>query len=327
MIDYLFTGSACWRSSESVTGQEGECGAGLQRAWPLQFQPLSCQQLLQRRLGQLLLHLPCWSVSAQQQWSIISLYSRYIFEKWIGFSEHVLPPITWILFYWEIQSELFDEICHCYQLVNIYSNSTETRCTMIWISSNMTIFHNPIIVYVLTSLLTPPMMWQQSSSFPVASLCFTGYYGTNCTDVCSLNPCEHKSTCTRKLSSSRGYTCDCPSNYFGHYCEKKYCFPCLCVTVCLDRHSCSWTVCFLNLQVKLTKPIMCIPAGLTCHVREVGGVTKPAAPVTVRQTRDLTRTATKPVESVAVRWVYWPAFRWEAFLKTDKYWQQGTCWS
>ncbi|XP_023269936.1 cadherin EGF LAG seven-pass G-type receptor 2 [Seriola lalandi dorsalis] len=56
--------------------------------------------------------------------------------------------------------------------------------------------------------------------------CLSGYYGTNCTDVCSLNPCEHESTCSRKLSSSHGYTCDCPSNYFGHYCEKKTDLPC-----------------------------------------------------------------------------------------------------
>ncbi|XP_054472452.1 cadherin EGF LAG seven-pass G-type receptor 2 [Anoplopoma fimbria] len=56
--------------------------------------------------------------------------------------------------------------------------------------------------------------------------CLSGYYGTNCTDVCSLNPCEHESTCTRKPSSSRGYTCDCPSHYFGHYCEKKTDLPC-----------------------------------------------------------------------------------------------------
>ncbi|XP_068170748.1 cadherin EGF LAG seven-pass G-type receptor 2 isoform X2 [Antennarius striatus] len=56
--------------------------------------------------------------------------------------------------------------------------------------------------------------------------CLAGYYGTNCTDVCSLNPCEHEATCTRKLSSSRGYTCDCPRNFFGHYCEKKTDLPC-----------------------------------------------------------------------------------------------------
>ncbi|XP_067361274.1 cadherin EGF LAG seven-pass G-type receptor 2 isoform X3 [Channa argus] len=56
--------------------------------------------------------------------------------------------------------------------------------------------------------------------------CLAGYYGTNCTDVCSVNPCEHESTCTRKLTSSHGYTCDCPSNYFGHYCEKKTDLPC-----------------------------------------------------------------------------------------------------
>uniref|UniRef100_A0A665TQA8 Cadherin, EGF LAG seven-pass G-type receptor 2 n=1 Tax=Echeneis naucrates TaxID=173247 RepID=A0A665TQA8_ECHNA len=56
--------------------------------------------------------------------------------------------------------------------------------------------------------------------------CLSGYYGSNCTDVCSLNPCEHESKCTRRLSSSRGYTCDCPSNYFGRYCEKKTDLPC-----------------------------------------------------------------------------------------------------
>uniref|UniRef100_A0A4W5MMV9 Cadherin, EGF LAG seven-pass G-type receptor 2 n=1 Tax=Hucho hucho TaxID=62062 RepID=A0A4W5MMV9_9TELE len=56
--------------------------------------------------------------------------------------------------------------------------------------------------------------------------CLTGYYGHNCTDVCALNPCEHQSACTRKVSSSHGYTCDCPSNYFGQYCEKKTDLPC-----------------------------------------------------------------------------------------------------
>uniref|UniRef100_A0A7N8XAH5 Cadherin EGF LAG seven-pass G-type receptor 2 n=1 Tax=Mastacembelus armatus TaxID=205130 RepID=A0A7N8XAH5_9TELE len=56
--------------------------------------------------------------------------------------------------------------------------------------------------------------------------CLTGYYGSNCTDVCSLNPCQHEATCTRKLSASRGYTCVCPSSYFGHYCEKKTDLPC-----------------------------------------------------------------------------------------------------
>lgn len=39
---WLPAGSACGRGSESVSGDEGECGAGLQRAWPLQLQPLSC---------------------------------------------------------------------------------------------------------------------------------------------------------------------------------------------------------------------------------------------------------------------------------------------
>ncbi|XP_029549960.1 cadherin EGF LAG seven-pass G-type receptor 2-like isoform X6 [Salmo trutta] len=56
--------------------------------------------------------------------------------------------------------------------------------------------------------------------------CLTGYYGNNCIDICALNPCEHQSACTRKASSSRGYTCDCPSNHFGQYCERKTDLPC-----------------------------------------------------------------------------------------------------
>ncbi|KAI7790755.1 cadherin EGF LAG seven-pass G-type receptor 2 precursor [Triplophysa rosa] len=56
--------------------------------------------------------------------------------------------------------------------------------------------------------------------------CHIGYYGNNCTDVCALNPCEHQSACSRKSSSARGYVCNCPSNYFGQYCEKKTDVPC-----------------------------------------------------------------------------------------------------
>lgn len=75
-------------------------------------------------------------------------------------------------------------------------------------------------------------MLLHSSLSTSVSLLFTGYYGANCTDVCSLNPCEHESTCTRKLSTSRGYSCDCPNNYFGYYCEKKYSSH-IYVTLCL----------------------------------------------------------------------------------------------
>ncbi|XP_061688101.1 cadherin EGF LAG seven-pass G-type receptor 2 [Syngnathoides biaculeatus] len=56
--------------------------------------------------------------------------------------------------------------------------------------------------------------------------CRPGYYGTNCTDACTLNLCEHESTCARRTGSSRGYACECPHNYFGHYCEKKTDLPC-----------------------------------------------------------------------------------------------------
>ncbi|XP_016520915.1 cadherin EGF LAG seven-pass G-type receptor 2 isoform X2 [Poecilia formosa] len=56
--------------------------------------------------------------------------------------------------------------------------------------------------------------------------CLSGYYGTNCTEACSLNPCEHGAVCSRRPSAARGYTCDCPRNYFGRYCEKKTDLPC-----------------------------------------------------------------------------------------------------
>lgn len=48
-----------------------------------------------------------------------------------------------------------------------------------------------------------------------------GYYGDSCANVCTLNPCEHQAVCSRKPSSSHGYTCECPDNYFGPYCENK----------------------------------------------------------------------------------------------------------
>uniref|UniRef100_A0A8C1D163 Cadherin EGF LAG seven-pass G-type receptor 2 n=1 Tax=Cyprinus carpio carpio TaxID=630221 RepID=A0A8C1D163_CYPCA len=56
--------------------------------------------------------------------------------------------------------------------------------------------------------------------------CHSGYYGNNCSDACTLNPCEHQSACSRKSSSAHGYTCNCPSSYFGQYCEKKTDLPC-----------------------------------------------------------------------------------------------------
>ncbi|XP_067272650.1 cadherin EGF LAG seven-pass G-type receptor 2 [Pseudorasbora parva] len=56
--------------------------------------------------------------------------------------------------------------------------------------------------------------------------CHTGYYGSSCTDACELNPCEHQSACSRKPSSAHGYTCTCPSSFFGQYCERKTDLPC-----------------------------------------------------------------------------------------------------
>uniref|UniRef100_A0A3Q3FZG8 Cadherin EGF LAG seven-pass G-type receptor 1 n=1 Tax=Labrus bergylta TaxID=56723 RepID=A0A3Q3FZG8_9LABR len=57
-------------------------------------------------------------------------------------------------------------------------------------------------------------------------VCDPGFFGKECTDACQLNPCEHISTCTRKPSSSHGYTCECGQNYYGQYCENKVERPC-----------------------------------------------------------------------------------------------------
>ncbi|XP_060885601.1 cadherin EGF LAG seven-pass G-type receptor 1 isoform X2 [Labrus mixtus] len=57
-------------------------------------------------------------------------------------------------------------------------------------------------------------------------VCDPGFFGKECTDACHLNPCEHVSTCTRKPSSSHGYTCECGQNYYGQYCENKVERPC-----------------------------------------------------------------------------------------------------
>lgn len=53
-------------------------------------------------------------------------------------------------------------------------------------------------------------------------------------------------------------------------------------------------------------PVMSVPTGPTCRVPEAGGVTRPAAPATVRQTRVLILIATRQAESVAARWASIP---------------------
>uniref|UniRef100_A0A8C2IWQ6 Cadherin EGF LAG seven-pass G-type receptor 1b n=1 Tax=Cyprinus carpio TaxID=7962 RepID=A0A8C2IWQ6_CYPCA len=53
-----------------------------------------------------------------------------------------------------------------------------------------------------------------------------GYFGRDCVDACLLNPCEHISSCVRKPSITRGYSCECGHNYYGQYCEHKGDQPC-----------------------------------------------------------------------------------------------------
>uniref|UniRef100_A0AAY4BCD1 Cadherin EGF LAG seven-pass G-type receptor 2 n=1 Tax=Denticeps clupeoides TaxID=299321 RepID=A0AAY4BCD1_9TELE len=72
----------------------------------------------------------------------------------------------------------------------------------------------------------PPNSYCSDDWDSYSCTCLTGYYGRNCTDACMLNPCEHQSACSRKSGSSNGYICECSSNYFGHYCEKKTDLPC-----------------------------------------------------------------------------------------------------
>uniref|UniRef100_A0A672NJX6 Cadherin EGF LAG seven-pass G-type receptor 1-like n=1 Tax=Sinocyclocheilus grahami TaxID=75366 RepID=A0A672NJX6_SINGR len=57
-------------------------------------------------------------------------------------------------------------------------------------------------------------------------VCEPGYFGRDCMDACLLNPCEHTSSCVRKPSTKRGYSCECGHNYYGQYCEHKGDQPC-----------------------------------------------------------------------------------------------------
>uniref|UniRef100_A0A8C1N9J7 Cadherin EGF LAG seven-pass G-type receptor 1b n=1 Tax=Cyprinus carpio TaxID=7962 RepID=A0A8C1N9J7_CYPCA len=57
-------------------------------------------------------------------------------------------------------------------------------------------------------------------------VCEPGYFGRDCVDACLLNPCEHISSCVRKPSITRGYSCECGHNYYGQYCEHKGDQPC-----------------------------------------------------------------------------------------------------
>lgn len=66
-------------------------------------------------------------------------------------------------------------------------------------------------------------------------------------------------------------------------------------------------LCLISQQINESKLITCVPVGLTCRAPEVGGVIRPAAPVTVRRTRASILIVTRPAESVAARWVSRPA--------------------
>uniref|UniRef100_A0A9J8CLR4 Cadherin EGF LAG seven-pass G-type receptor 1b n=1 Tax=Cyprinus carpio carpio TaxID=630221 RepID=A0A9J8CLR4_CYPCA len=57
-------------------------------------------------------------------------------------------------------------------------------------------------------------------------ICEPGYFGRDCVDACLLNPCEYTSSCVRKPSTKRGYSCECGHNYYGQYCEHKGDQPC-----------------------------------------------------------------------------------------------------
>lgn len=70
---------------------------------------------------------------------------------------------------------------------------------------------SPLYMYIFLNL---------THSFSLFS-CSPGYFGRDCVDACLLNPCEHTSSCVRKPSTKRGYSCECGHNYYGQYCEHK----------------------------------------------------------------------------------------------------------
>lgn len=88
------SGSPCRWSSESVSGQEGQRGAGLQRSRPLQLQSVSCQQLLQWRLGQLLLHLPQRSVHVTDTVCYVTWQLPAYFHSFFSFISQVTMATT-----------------------------------------------------------------------------------------------------------------------------------------------------------------------------------------------------------------------------------------
>ncbi|XP_058534397.1 cadherin EGF LAG seven-pass G-type receptor 3 isoform X1 [Ochotona princeps] len=59
-------------------------------------------------------------------------------------------------------------------------------------------------------------LWQTFSC-----TCQPGYYGPGCVDACLLNPCQNQGSCRHLPGAPHGYTCDCPSGYFGHRCEHR----------------------------------------------------------------------------------------------------------
>lgn len=58
-------------------------------------------------------------------------------------------------------------------------------------------------------------------------ICWLGYYGLGCVDVCFLNFCQNQGLCWYFLGVFYGYICDCVGGYFGYYCEYRMDQQCL----------------------------------------------------------------------------------------------------
>ncbi|XP_056454757.1 cadherin EGF LAG seven-pass G-type receptor 1-like [Gadus chalcogrammus] len=120
--------------------------------------------------------------------------------------------------------------------------------------------------------------------------CNHGFLGTECVDVCALNPCQHTSSCVR-TPDPPGYRCVCGPGYQGEYCQHRagppcavgwwggeVCGPCSCDVSRRFHRACNQTTGVCRCKDNHFQPSGS-PSCLPCACFQLGSESRSCAPL------------------------------------------------